>query len=112
LPGPYAVESGVNPRRVRSVLFGIASAIVVGLIGPLYATPILILSFALVFRTTARVSAESLLAAFAVAWFTVMVISPPLISNTPDSLPFWVGIGIVGMVLAAGFALTARPRRG
>jgi hypothetical protein len=105
------MSQGIDRKRLLSVLFGVGSAIVVGLIGPIYATPILILSFALVFRKANRVSPDWLLAAFAISWFVVLVVSPPLIRNSPtDAVPIWIGFGILALALAGALALLSRTR--
>jgi len=99
-------------RRIVSVLYGVGSAVIVGLIGPLYGALILILSFPLVFRRAANASVEWLLTAFAVSWVAVLAARPPLIDNAPaDVSPLWIGTGVVPLVIAALLAIRPLWRR-
>jgi len=88
------------------------SALLVGLIGPIYGGVILILGFPLVFRTKDRVNAGALLAAFGTTWLVLVGTGPaPLIRNGPNELwPLWVGVGLAGVLVGSLLLIHSRPR--
>ena len=98
-------------RAVLSTLFGIGAAVLIAVIGPLYGGLLVILSFALVFRSAERVSLRWLLLAFTVAWCIVLVAGIGAIRNLPSdsTLPWAIG-GFVPLALSAAIVLVARAR--
>lgn len=102
-------------KRFLSALFGLGSAVVVGLVGPLYGGLVLLLAFPLVFRTASRVAPAWLLATFGVAWLLLLATGvAPIVQNSPDAAGFWLAVGLVPLALAGaivGVARLRQPRR-
>ena len=102
-------------RAVLSIAFGLAAALVVAGIGPLYAAPLLIIAVPVVFLTISRAATGStiepdfewLLFAFGVAWLLVFLISP-VVRNSPEAWSFWVALGVIPLLLAMALAVRRR----
>lgn len=99
---------GMSKRATLvSIAFGVAAALVVARIGPLYATPLLIVALPVVFLTISRAATGSaiqpdfewLLFAFAVTWLVVWPVAP-IIRNSPEAWPVWAALGVVPLLAA------------
>ncbi len=107
---------GTIPRkRLLSVLFGLSSAVVIGLVGPLYGGLMLVLAFPLVFRTPSRVAPAWLLATFGTSWLTLVVTGTgAFVRNSLmlDNGAVLTAIGVAPLVLAGAIVATGRVRSG
>ena len=97
-------------RELVSAGYGIGSAVLIAYISPLYGGLIVILSFALVFRSAERVSLVRLFAAFTVAWCVVLAAGVGVIPTMTESGPGWAIAGFVPVALAGMTVLVARAR--
>jgi hypothetical protein len=115
----------MDRSRTVSVVVGLAAAVVVGLIGPIYAALILICATPLIFLTLSRaVTGRTidpawpwLLIAFGVAWFVLLPVAP-IVQGATSSVPdgpwaVWAVIGgfsLIGLgaIVASGFVVTRR----
>lgn len=96
-----------KPRRavVVSIAFGVTAALVVARIGPVYATPLLIVALPVLFLTISRAATGStirpdfvwVLIAFAVAWLVLWPIAP-IIRNSPEEWPVWAALGVIPLL--------------
>ena len=90
---------------VVSIAFGVVAALVVARIGPVYATPLLIVALPVVFLTISRAATGSttqpgftwLLFAFAVTWLGLWPVAP-IIRNSPDAWPVWGAVGVLPLL--------------
>src|SRR5438876_8511956 len=99
------------PRILMSILFGIGSAIVIGFVGPLYGGLVVVLSFALVFRSAQHVSLRWLFLGFAVTWVAVLAAGLGAIRTVPpDNALGWAVAGFVPLVLSGATVAVARAR--
>jgi hypothetical protein len=100
-------------KRLSSVLFGLGSAVVIGLVGPLYGGLVLVLAFPLVFRAAIRVAPAWLLAAFGISWLLLLATgTAPFVRNSlTDGGGLWTTIGVVPLALAGGILGAARFRQ-
>lgn len=111
-------EHVVKRRRGLSIAFGLAAAVIVSNIGPIYAVPLLIVALPVVFLTLSRAvmgaaiepDFEWLLAAFGVAWLVLLPFAP-IVRSSPEAMPIWVAIGVVPALLAAVSAVGRRMAR-
>ena len=102
-------------RGVLSIAFGVVAALIVAGIGPFYAVPLLIVALPVVFLTMSRATTGSTIApdfgwvlvAFGVAWLLIFLLSP-IVQNSPEAHSFWVGLGVVPVVLAMALAIRRR----
>jgi uncharacterized membrane protein len=106
--------AGHRRKRLISVLFGLGSAVVIGLVGPLarrdadesahrpYGGLVLLLAFPLVFRTAIQVAPAWLLAAFGISWLLLVATgtAPFLRNSLTDGGGLWIAIGVVPLGLA------------
>lgn len=110
----------MDGSHALSIAFGIGAALLVALIGPLYAAPALIVAFPLVFLTLSRTLTRStiqpdvprLLGAFAVAWLLLLPVAPVVQGSTEvgarTAWAWWVALG--GVPLLFAIALVVRDR--
>ena len=115
----------MNRSDLVSILFGVGAAVVVALIGPVYATPALIVAFPILFLTVSRAVTGSttqpnlrwLLFAFAVAWLLLLPVSPIVwrsVDNGPSTWPLLLFLVVVPLLAAATLAVRRRligPRK-
>jgi hypothetical protein len=101
-------------RRVRTLVlsgvYGVAAAIVISGIGPLWGGLLLILSFPLTFRTEERVALAALFLGFSIAWPLLLALGAPIFFDR-GSLPVVFVSGFVPVVLAAATVLLIRVRK-
>lgn len=109
----------MNRSDLVSILYGVGAAVAVALVGPVYATPVLIVAFPVVFLTVSRAvtgstieaNIEWLLFAFAVAWFLLVPLSP-IVRRSLDidasRWPLWLFLGVVPLLAAATLAVRRR----
>jgi hypothetical protein len=105
--------AGHRRKRLISVLFGLGSAVVIGLVGPLYGGLVLLLAFPLVFRTAIQVAPAWPLAAFGISWLLLVATgtAPFLRNSLTDGGGLWIAIGVVPLGLAGAILGAARFRR-
>ena len=102
-------------RRLASIAFGLVAALIVTRIGPVYATPLLIVALPVVFLTVSRAATgatmqpdfEWLLFAFGGAWLLLLPFAP-IVRTTPEAMPYWLALGLAPMLLAIALALGRR----
>jgi hypothetical protein len=90
---------------VVSIAFGIVAAMVVARIGPVYATPLLIVALPVVFLTISRAATGStiqpdfawLLFAFGVTSLGLWPVAP-IIPNSPEAWPVWGAVGVIPLL--------------
>ena len=108
-------ELRVTRRTVASVAFGLAAALVVATIGPVYATPLLIVALPVVFLTVSRVATgattqpdfEWLLFAFGVSWLIALPFAPT-VRNGPAAMPYWLALGLAPVLVAVVLLIRRR----
>lgn len=105
-------DPGSTRRRAMvSALFGVSSAVIMGIVGPLWGGLLVILLFALVFRSEDRVSLASLLSGFGLAWAIVLVMRVGVTGyDAPSSTPVWAVAGLVPIALSSATVVLARWR--
>ena len=102
-------------NRVLSAAFGLVAAFVVAMIGPVYATPLLIVALPVVFLTVSRAVTGTtlqpdfawLLGAFGLMWLVVLLLAP-IVRNSPEAMPYWIALGVIPILLAIAPALRRR----
>lgn len=107
----------IDRKRLISILFGLGSAVVIGLVGPLYGGLMLLLAFPLVFRTATRVAPAWLLVAFGTSWLTLVatgmgafVRNSLVLDNGAVLTALWVApLMIAGAIVAAGRVRSGSP---
>ena len=90
-----------------SIAFGVGAALVVAGIGPIYATPLLIVALPVVFLTVSRAATGStikpdvewVLFAFGLAWLVVSPVAP-VTRNAPEAWAVWSALGVIPLLLA------------
>jgi hypothetical protein len=101
----------VRRRALVSTIFGVGASVLIAFTGALWGGLVVVLSFALVFRSAERVSLRWLLLGFTVAWCIVIAAGIGVIRNMPpDSALVWAIAGSVPLVLSATTVVVARAR--
>lgn len=107
--------ASIDRERPISILFGLGSAVVIGLVGPLFGGLMLLLAFPLVFRTTKRVAPAWLLAAFGISWLIVVATGTGAFvrnSEMLDNRALLTALWVAPLVLAGAIVATGRVRSG
>jgi 1-acyl-sn-glycerol-3-phosphate acyltransferase len=115
----------MDRSRTVSVLVGLGAAVVMGLVGPLYGSLVVICATPLIFLTLSRALTGRtidptwtwVLIAFGAGWFALLPVAPFIqgsISNIPENASsIWVASAVIGLVpvlVAAGLVALARYR--
>jgi hypothetical protein len=95
---------------VLSSLYGVAAAVVISLIGPIWGGLVLILSFPLAFRTEERVGLSALFLGFSITWPLLLALGAPIFVVEGFSPIVFVS-GFVPIALAAATVLLIRIRK-
>lgn len=109
--------AGIDRKRLISMLFGLGSALVIALVGPLYGGLMLLLAFPFVFRTAPLVAPAWLLAAFGILWLTLVatgtgafVRNSEMLDNRALLTALWVApLVLAGAIVAAGRVRSGSP---
>ena len=100
-----------------SILFGMASALTVAVIGPIYAAPLLLCALPITFVTASRLVLGSptkphwaaMLIAFGLAWLLLFPVAPIVHPGSDRDIgptPMWLALGIVPLL--AGIFMRVR----
>jgi sulfite exporter TauE/SafE len=103
----------IDPRSaaVLSTAFGIGAGLLLGFAGLIFGGLIVILAFALVFRTADRVAIPWLLASFTSVWSVLFAVGTDAIVSLKADAPLLGFVtGFVPLGMCVGMVLLARAR--
>jgi hypothetical protein len=95
---------GIPATRLLCVLFGLGSAVIIGLVGLHFGGLMLLLAFPLVFRTASRVAPAWLVATSGTSWLILVATGTGTYvrnSLTLDNGPVLTAMGVAPLVFAA-----------
>lgn len=111
----------IRSRRA-SLAFGVLSALLVAVIGPLYAAPLLICALPVAFLTIPRIFFATtnrpdwgpMLIAFGVSWLVLLPVAPVVrpagIENDGTVWAMWIGVGALPILVGALLGARIRER--